>query len=448
MTKLLLTLATLIAFATPRIHAEDLYDYRTPRESQDWCTISIRTKPADGPDLPLVLLIGDSITVRYASEVGAALKDKAYVSLLGTSKAVGDPALLDEIKLVLRQNVYAVIHFNYGLHGGIEGYRKGFADVLATLQRYAPSAKLVWATTTPCQQKDDTPDKGVIARNQIAAAHIAKAGLVVDDLYTLVANHPKKLWDGGGVHYTAEGTALQSKQVAQVIAPLLPVPVKPLRVLMIGNSQCPLMVGNKLIENLAASDPGAPPIQITGCIKGGASLRSHWEAGTATNTARGMIASGAWDYVVLQDIYNVQAPAFQPYARQFHEFIQGKGAKTLLFGTASILSDYPAGFERQHRLHLDMARELKAALVDASPAYTKYFGPQPSAERMESLFAKDKMHPDLWGSYIYACGIYSVLTGRGPVGLAAPADIPATVAKELQAAAWAQHQETQAALKP
>ncbi|NDB76381.1 MAG: SGNH/GDSL hydrolase family protein, partial [Verrucomicrobia bacterium] len=402
MTKLLLTLATLIAFATPRIQAEDLYDYRTPRESQDWCTISIRTKPANGPDLPLVLLIGDSITVRYASEVGAALKDKAYVSLLGTSKAVGDPALLDEIKLVLRQNVYAVIHFNYGLHGGIEGYRKGFADVLATLQRYAPSAKLVWATTTPCQQKDDTPDKGVIARNQIAAAHIAKAGLVVDDLYTLVANHPKKLWDGGGVHYTAEGTALQSKQVAQVIAPLLPVPVKPLRVLMIGNSQCPLMVGNKLIENLAASDPGAPPIQITGCIKGGASLRSHWEAGTATNTARGMIASGAWDYVVLQDIYNVQAPAFQPYARQFHEFIQGKGAKTLLFGTASILSDYPACFERQHRLHLDMARELKAALVDASPAYTKYFGPQPSAERMESLFAKDKMHPDLWGSYIYA----------------------------------------------
>ncbi|PHX93862.1 MAG: hypothetical protein CK546_07955 [Pedosphaera sp.] len=431
----------------PHAWSHDLYDYRTPREAQDWCTISLRTKPANGPALPLVLLIGDSITVRYASEVGAALKDKAYVSLLGTSKAVGDPALLDEIKLVLRQNVYAVIHFNYGLHGGIEGYRSGFADVLATLQRYAPSAKVVWATTTPCQQKDDAPDKGVIERNQIAAAHIAKAGLVVDDLYTLVANHPKKLWDGGGVHYTAEGTALQSKQVAQVIAPLLPLPVKPLRVLMIGNSQCPLMVSNKLIENLAASDKGAPPIQITGCIKGGASLRSHWEAGTGTNTARGMIAGGAWDYVVVQDIYNVQAPAFQPYARQFHEFIQGKGAKMLLFGTASILSDYPAGFERQHRLHLDMARELKAAVVDASPAYTKYFGPQPSAERMESLFAKDKAHPGLWGSYIYACGIYSVLTGRSPVGLAAPADIPATVAKELQAAAWAQHQETQAALK-
>ena len=450
MKQLLLTCTALwqLAFALTPALAQDHYNYPLPREAHDWCTITIKTRPPNGPVLPLVLLIGDSITVRYAAEVGAALKDRAYVSVLGTSKAVGDPALLDEIKLALRQNAYAVVHFNYGLHGGVAGFRSGFADVLATLQRYAPGAKLVWATTTPCQQKDCAPDRNVIERNQIAAEHIAGAGIVVNDLYSLVAKHPKPLWDGGGVHYTAEGTALQSKQVAQVIGTLLPLPKKPLRVLMIGNSQCPLLVSNRLIENLAESDPEAPPIQITGCIKGGASLRSHWEAGTGTNTARGMIASGSWDYVVLQDIYHVQAPAFQPYARQFHEFIRGKGAKTLLFGTASILSDYPQGFERQHRLHLDMGRELNVAIVDASPAYTKYFGNQPSAERMESLFAKDKMHPGLWGSYIYSCIIYSVLTGRSPVGLAAPASIPATVARELQTAAWTQHQETQAALKP
>jgi len=204
------------------LHGEDLYDYKTPREAQDWCTITLRTKPANGADLPLVLLIGDSITVRYSSEVGAALKDKAYVSLLGTSKAVGDPALLDELKLVLRQNRYAVIHFNYGLHGGIKGYRSGFAEMLATIQHYAPTANLVWATTTPCQQKDDVPDKNAIEHNQVAAEHIAKAGIAVDDLYALVATHPKKLWDPGGVHYTAEGTKVQSEQVAKAIAKLLP----------------------------------------------------------------------------------------------------------------------------------------------------------------------------------------------------------------------------------
>jgi hypothetical protein len=103
-----------------------------PRESQDWCTITLRTKPAGVPELPLVLLIGDSIAVRYVSEVNAALKGKAYVSALGTSEAVGDPALLDEIKLVLRQNAYFVIHFNYGLHCGIDGCH----TVTATLSTF------------------------------------------------------------------------------------------------------------------------------------------------------------------------------------------------------------------------------------------------------------------------------------------------------------------------
>jgi hypothetical protein len=87
-------------------------------------------------------------------------------------------------------------------------------------------------------------------------------------------------------------------------------PPKPFTVLLIGNSQCPTIVRHRLLETLAASDKGARPIKVGGCIKGGASLRSHWEAGTSPTTARGMIASGSWDYVVLQDIYNVEKPAF------------------------------------------------------------------------------------------------------------------------------------------
>mgnify|MGYP006269920077 FL=1 len=221
------TMMLLTCTAITHSWSQDLYDYKKPRESQNWTTISLKTKPSDGPALPLVLLIGDSITVRYAAEVGTELKGKAYVSLLGTSKAVGDPALLDEIKLVLRQNVYSVIHFNFGLHGDTADLRMGLGDVIGTLKRHAPKAKLIWATTTPCQKKDDAPDTSVIEKNQAAAEHIAKAGIPVDDLYTLVAKHPTKLWDGGGVHYTAEGTAIQSRQVAQAIIPLLPVPSGP-----------------------------------------------------------------------------------------------------------------------------------------------------------------------------------------------------------------------------
>jgi hypothetical protein len=222
---------------------------------------------------------------------------------------------------------------------------------------------------------------------------------------------------------------------------------KPLTVLLIGNSQCPTIVNNQLLEKLAASDKGGRPLKIDACVKGGASLRSHWDAGTGEGSARGMIAKGPWEFVVLQDIYNVQEPAFQPYARQFHALIQENGSKTLLFGTASILSDYPKGFERQHGLHVAMGRELGVPIVDASRAYVRYFGDTPSTERMESLFAKDRAHPGLWGSYLYSCMIYSAMTGRSPIGLAAPDGVPANVVKTLQETAWAQHQETAAELK-
>ncbi len=217
---------------------------------------------------------------------------------------------------------------------------------------------------------------------------------------------------------------------------------KPLKVLLVGNSQCPTIVSNQLLEKLAASDKGARPIKLIGCVKGGASLRSHWDAGTGPETARGMIASGSYDFVVLQDIYFVEEAAFQPFARNFHKLIKEHGGQTVLFGTASILSDYPKGFERLHRLHVAMGQELNVPIVDASQAYVRYFGDKPSAERMESLFAKDRNHPGLQGSYLYSCGIYSVLTGRSPVGLAAPEGIPADVAQALQETAWAQYQAT------
>ncbi|MBI3858010.1 MAG: hypothetical protein HY293_20210 [Planctomycetes bacterium] len=222
---------------------------------------------------------------------------------------------------------------------------------------------------------------------------------------------------------------------------------KPINVLLIGNSQCPTIVKEQLLEKLAASDKGGRPIKISGCVKGGASLKSHWDAGTGEGSARGMIAGGKWDFVVLQDIYNVQEPAFQPYARQFHALVKESGSKTLLFGTASILSDYPKGFERQHGLHLAMGKELGIPIVDASYAYIRYFGENPSTERLESLFAKDRAHPGLWGSYLYSCMIYAAMTGRSPLGLAAPDALPADTVKTLQETAWAQHQETAAALK-
>src|SRR5206468_2593720 len=111
---------------------------------------------------------------------------------------------------------------------------------------------------------------------------------------------------------------------------------------------------------------------------------------------------------------------FKPSARLFNTLIKENAAKTILFATASILSDYPQGFERLHAMHLAMGKELGVPIVDASHAYKKYFGEKPTDEHMSSLFAADRAHPGLRGSYLYSCMLYSVMTGRTPIGLWAP----------------------------
>lgn len=192
------------------------------REIQEWC--NIQSFDANKNDLPRVLLIGDSITSRYSSAVNGAIKGKAYLSVMATSKAIGDPALLDEIRTILNQYKFAVVHFNIGLHGFEPvAYKKGFPEMIDTIRKNAPDAKLIWCTTTPCKSEGTTAN--VRKSNEIAAEFVAKENIAVDDLFSFVmsnADKPDVMWDGGGVHFTEAGAALQGKQVARSILALLP----------------------------------------------------------------------------------------------------------------------------------------------------------------------------------------------------------------------------------
>jgi lysophospholipase L1-like esterase len=108
--------------------------------------------------------------------------------------------------------------------GGKTAYRQGFPDLIATIKAGAPGAKLIWATTTPCRGEGGMT-QNVREFNKIAAEFVEKEGIPVDDLYGLVmknADNPKVLWDGGGIHFTEEGAALQGQQVAQSVLAVLP----------------------------------------------------------------------------------------------------------------------------------------------------------------------------------------------------------------------------------
>ena len=219
----LVTLAALLS-AAPSAPAAD--PPRVVRENIEWLDVWV---PGNGvKDRPRVLLIGDSITRAYYKTVEDTLKGKAVVCRPATSKSLGDPGLLDEVKLVLGQATFDVVHFNNGMHGWgytEDEYAKAIPDLVATIRKGAPAAKLVWASTTPVRvsgkvdQLDPKTDR-VKARNKAAAEVMTKEKIPTNDLFALVVDKPE-LFSNDGVHLNAKGSAAMGEQVAAEVLKLL-----------------------------------------------------------------------------------------------------------------------------------------------------------------------------------------------------------------------------------
>jgi lysophospholipase L1-like esterase len=193
------------------------------REEYEWLDVWLPHTNETG--LPRVLLIGNSITRAYYPEVEKLLQGKAFVGRLCTSKSLGDPALLEEITLILKSDTFDIIHFNNGLHGWAyteEEYKKSFPVWVETIRKVAPSAKLIWATSSPIRQGEgmlelENRTQRIIERNRIAAEYIAGQNIVTDDLFTLVIDHPEYYAGGDGTHLVPIGVTEMAKQVARII---------------------------------------------------------------------------------------------------------------------------------------------------------------------------------------------------------------------------------------
>lgn len=194
------------------------------REHIEWSDVWI--PEANKTDLPHVLLIGNSITRGYYKKVEQTLKGKAYVGRLSNSQSVGDPALLEEIAVVLKNTHFDIIHFNNGLHGfdyTEEEYDKNFPKLIKIIRRYAPKAKLIWATTTPVRAGEKMKDFAPITerlkiRNEIALKYINREGIKVNDLWNVVVDHPEYYEGGDGTHPIDIGYSALAEQVSWIIS--------------------------------------------------------------------------------------------------------------------------------------------------------------------------------------------------------------------------------------
>lgn len=177
--------------------------------------------------LPNVLLVGDSITRAYYKQTADDLAGKANCYFFATSVSVADerlaPQLADYFKMIGVR--FDVVHFNNGMHGWAyteDEYRRYFPELVAALRRGAPDAQLIWTTTTPVRKDktDGATNARIDARNAIAQEQIAKQGIAIDNQHQLMLAHPDLHSDD--VHFTAEGSSIQGRQVAASVMKLLP----------------------------------------------------------------------------------------------------------------------------------------------------------------------------------------------------------------------------------
>jgi len=192
------------------------------REATEWFDVWVTQ--GDKPQAkPRVLLIGDSITRGYYSDAQKGLKGMVC-DRLATSASLGDPLLIQQVELIVRQYHYDVVHVNNGMHGwdySEAEYAAAIPTLLATLRQVAPDAKLIWATTTP-NAGAPTSDKNqrISARNRLVVEALKGTDVVIDDLHAVIAADPT-LIKPDHVHMTPAGSAALGAQVARVVGAVL-----------------------------------------------------------------------------------------------------------------------------------------------------------------------------------------------------------------------------------
>ncbi len=202
----------------------------------------------NNPDLPNVLIYGDSISISYTKQVRKNLKCKANVYRLfcnGGPSASFIPKMTFMHKTMCDKKIeeywdfeWDVIHFNVGLHDlkyvyknrldkkkgkqvcSIDEYEKNLKNIISYLKKLAPNAKLIFATTTPVPEGEKGRFAGDALKYNNAALKVLKnyPEIIFNDLYSFTKPNHSKWWAASGnVHFGLKGCKAQGDEVTRII---------------------------------------------------------------------------------------------------------------------------------------------------------------------------------------------------------------------------------------
>ncbi len=194
----------------------------------------------DVTGLPRVLLIGDSISIGYTTDVRKMLMGKANVHRALTNcgpTAKGLTGLDKWLETGGEGKKWDIIHFNWGLHDlkytGANGedkadpkasgskpqvsqddYEKNLRELVKRLKK--TKARLIWRNTTPVPEGAEGRVVGDVAiYNEIAARIMKEEGVEIHDLYSFALKNTAEMQRKANVHYTPAGYKQLAEEVVK-----------------------------------------------------------------------------------------------------------------------------------------------------------------------------------------------------------------------------------------
>ena len=190
------------------------------------------------PDIPRVLLLGDSIRMSYQPHVAKLLDGKADVVGPADNCQYSLYTLSSLDRWIGELGKPDIVHWNNGIHDSghnparspvqipIDMYRANLEFILNRLIALTP--RVVWATITPVH-----PDRLFIKTewawrneeidqyNKVASGLMTSRGIPVNDLHTLVWNNVSGLLSEDQLHLSEDGQNACADAVAHCVLPLL-----------------------------------------------------------------------------------------------------------------------------------------------------------------------------------------------------------------------------------
>ena len=122
---------------------------------------------------------------------------------------------------------------------------------------------------------------------------------------------------------------------------------------------------------------------------------------------------------------------FRDYAKKNADSVRKYGTRPVFFMSWAY-ADKPEMTAQLEQAYTAVGKEHGALVIPAGLAFARSVAQRPAL----NLYAADKRHPSVAGTYLAACTTYASLFGKSPVGLTYNAGLDADTAAFLQRTAW------------